>query len=78
MSESFNDYKETYATRYGEFLVELDLSVNVLSSPPLWISMYDMIDTSLDQLINAVEKINLGADKAQAMNLNDGRTRRNS
>ena len=78
LSESFNDYKETYATRYGEFLVELDLSVNVLSSPPLWISMYDMIDTSLDQLINAVEKINLGADKAQAMNLNDGRTRRNS
>jgi hypothetical protein len=52
--------KSFYAERYRQYLIALDESVNVLSAPPLWVSMYSMIDTSLDQLINAVNRIDLG------------------
>ncbi len=61
----FETFKSKYAKLYREYLIELDLSKNVLSSPPLWISMYGMIDTSLDQLINAVNAIEIdGATSA--------------
>jgi len=61
----FETFKSKYAKHYREYLIELDLSKNVLSSPPLWISMYGMIDTSLDQLINAVNAIEIdGATSA--------------
>jgi hypothetical protein len=52
--------KSFYAERYRQYLIALDESVNVLSAPPLWVSMYSMIDTSLDQLINAVNRIDIG------------------
>jgi len=57
----FDSLKNVYGTRYRQYLIELDESVNVLSAPPLWISMQSMIDTSLDQLINAVSRIDVGA-----------------
>jgi hypothetical protein len=60
--------KDFYAGRYRQYLIDLDESVNVLSSPPLWISMYSMIDTSLDQLINAVSKIDIGGQRSVGEN----------
>jgi hypothetical protein len=67
----FETFKSRYANRYREYLTELDLSKNVLSSPPLWISMYEMIDTSLDQLIGAVNAIELAGAQISSANAND-------
>ncbi len=78
LCDEFTEYRNEYANRYGEFLEQVDNSVNVLSSPPIWISMYGMIDSCLEQLITAVEKINLGPGRMQASSSVDGRTRRNS
>ena len=65
--------KEKYAKRYREYLVELDESVNVLSSPPLWISMYDMIKSSLDQIINSINAIEIdGSTNATKVAVDDG------
>lgn len=55
----FSFFKNFYAQGYGKHLEDVDDSVNALSSPPLWISMYPMIDTSLDQLITAVQNISV-------------------
>ena len=67
----FETLKSRYANRYQEYLTELDLSKNVLSSPPLWISMYEMIDTSLDQLIGAVNAIELAGSQISSANAKD-------
>jgi hypothetical protein len=65
--------KEKYAKRHREYMMELDESVNVLSSPPLWISMAGMINSSLDQIINAINGIEInGHSNATKAVANDG------
>jgi hypothetical protein len=65
--------KDKYAKRYREYLEELDESVNVLSSPPLWISMSGMINSSLDQIINSINGIEInGHSNAVKAVTNDG------
>jgi hypothetical protein len=65
-------FKNFYAEGYGKHLDALGSSVNVLSSPPLWISMYHMIDTSLDQLIAAVQNIPINGVTQNAGSTNAG------
>lgn len=72
--DQFSFFKNFYAKGYGKHLDDLGGSVNVLSSPPLWISMYPMIDTSLDQLISAVQSIPVsGAAQIDSAIPNSGR-----
>ena len=67
----FEKFKDKYEKRYGEYLDESDDSVNTLSSPPLWVSMYEMIDSSLEQLITAVNAIEIEGAQVAASNATD-------
>ena len=67
----FEKFKNKYEKGYEEYLNDLGVSVNVLSSPPMWISMYKMIDSSLDQLITAVNAIEIDDAQITASNATD-------
>jgi hypothetical protein len=53
---------EKYDRKFEEYKEQLDSNINVLSTPPLWVSMRELIHSALQQLIAAVIEIDLNQD----------------
>jgi hypothetical protein len=54
--------KGEYEKELMSYSDQLDQSTNVLSSPPLWVSMKDLIYSALDQLVDAIGLIDVKDD----------------
>ena len=54
--------KGEYEKELMSYSDQLDQSTNVLSSPPLWVSMKDLIYSALDQLVDAIGLIDIKDD----------------
>ena len=51
-----------YAKEFDAYKEQVDSNINVLSDPPLWVSMRELISSALQQLIEAVIEIDLNQD----------------